>query len=221
MRRRGLGNSSSQLQKQLEEQHAETWLQKSILFMSHQRGFARAASTGLVEPLNLGELPTLLTVPKRRWLMRVYAQDVLSRLEEIKASITSTFGRVLKIDSTKKTVRKLAGHSRGTAARAANMGNEHGQIIMSVLAESEGHGLGKMVEGVIRCYHDAGVSPPEVLYVERDCCGSYLHKMIRAWQNTNSCLDIWHFMRTAVGCTTDSHPLYAGFMNNLCHCIFM
>ncbi|XP_070403353.1 uncharacterized protein [Nothobranchius furzeri] len=223
MRQRGLGNSRSQLQKQLEEQHAETWLQKSILFMSHQRGFARAASTGLVEPLNFGELPTLLTVPKHRWLMQVYAQDVLSRLDEIKASITSTFGRVLKIDSTKKIVRKLAGHSRGTAAWATNMGNEHGQIIMSVLTVSEGHGLGKMVEGVIKRYHDAGVSPPEVLYVDRDCCGSsHLHKMIRAWQNTSICLDIWHFMRRiAVGCTTDSHPLYAGFMNKLSHCIFM
>ncbi|KAF7202728.1 putative LOC107392956-like protein [Nothobranchius furzeri] len=50
---------------------------------------------------------------------------------------------------------------------------------------------------------------------------NHSHKMIRAWQNTNSCLDIWHFMRTAVGCATDSHPLYAGFLNKLSHCIFM
>lgn len=223
MRQRGLGNSSSQIQKKLEEQHAETWLQKSILFMSHCRGFARAASTGLVVPLNIGELPSMLTVPKHRWLMQVYAQDVLSRIEEIKAGITSHFGRVLKMDSTKKIVRKLAGHSHGTAAWATNMGNEHGQIIMSVLTVSEGHGLGKMTEGVIKWYKDAGVSPPEVLYVDRDCCGSsHLHKMFREWPNMKIRLDIWHFMRRiSVGCTTDSHSLYSGFMNKLSHCLFM
>ncbi|KAG7527023.1 hypothetical protein JOB18_048243 [Solea senegalensis] len=34
MRQRGLGNSSSQLQKQLEEQHAESWLGRQIQFLT-------------------------------------------------------------------------------------------------------------------------------------------------------------------------------------------
>ena len=32
----------------------------------------------------------------------VYGQDILSRLDHIKASITSIFGSILKMDSTKK-----------------------------------------------------------------------------------------------------------------------
>ena len=41
--------------------------------------------------------------------MHVYCLDVLHRLQDIKASITSVFGSVLKLDLTKKVVKKLAG----------------------------------------------------------------------------------------------------------------
>ena len=41
------------------------------------------------------------------------------RLAELKANITSTFGTVLKMDSTKRVVRKLSGSARR---------NEHGQV---------------------------------------------------------------------------------------------
>ncbi|CAM4597680.1 unnamed protein product [Leuciscus chuanchicus] len=50
----------------------------------------------------------------------VYAQDVLQRLHEIKASITSLLGQV-----DKKVAHKLAGHRAGTATRVTNVGNEH------------------------------------------------------------------------------------------------
>ncbi|KAK1902432.1 putative clathrin assembly protein [Dissostichus eleginoides] len=162
-------------------------------------------------------------VPKHRWLMQVYAQDVLQRLDEIKATITSQYGRILKMDSTKKVARKLAGKSYGTATWATNVGNEHGQVIMSVLTASEGYGLGPMVEGLINRYRMAGVAPPEVLYVDRDCCGNtLLRRMFEEWNNMTIRLDIWHFMRRfAVGCSTDSHQLYASFMSRLSHCIFM
>ncbi|KAI4827569.1 hypothetical protein KUCAC02_030957 [Chaenocephalus aceratus] len=162
-------------------------------------------------------------VPKHRWLMQVYAQDVLQRLDEIKATITSQYGRILKMDSTKKVARKLAGKSYGTATWATNVGNEHGQVIMSVLTAGEGYGLGPMVEGLINRYRMAGVTPPEVLYVDRDCCGNtLLRRMFEEWNNMTIRLDIWHFMRRfAVGCSTDSHQLYATFMSRLSHCIFM
>lgn len=99
-------------------------------------------------------------VPKPGWLMQVHAQDVLSRVDEVKASVTSLFGQVLKIDSTKNVVRKLAGRARSTAAWATNIGNEHGHVIMSVLTASEGWGLMKMAEGLVRRYRDAAVPPP-------------------------------------------------------------
>ncbi|KAK0139749.1 hypothetical protein N1851_023343 [Merluccius polli] len=40
MRQRGLGNSSSQLQRQMAEQHAEVWLQKQLQFLTDCSGFA-------------------------------------------------------------------------------------------------------------------------------------------------------------------------------------
>ncbi|KAJ4938600.1 hypothetical protein JOQ06_003213 [Pogonophryne albipinna] len=72
-------------------------------------------------------------------------------------------------------------------------------------------------------YRMAGVAPPEVLYVDRDCCGNtLLRRMFEEWNNMTIRLDIWHFMhRFAVGCSTDSHQLYATFMSRLSHCIFM
>lgn len=223
MRQRGLGNSSSQLQKQLEEQHAEVWLQKQLQFLTNCSGIAQAVATGLVTPPAISGLPSMLPVPKHRWLMHVYSIDVLSRLEEIKASVTSLFGRVLKMDSTKKIVNKLAGDSRATSSWATNVGNEHGQVIMSVLTAGEGYGLDLMIRGLICRYEDAGVPPPEVLYVDRDCCGTNaVHTMFSAWTHMQIRLDMWHFMRRfGSACSTDSHPLYAGFMSRLSQCLFV
>ena len=45
------------------------------------------------------------------------------------------------MDSTKKIVKKLAGHSTGTAAWATNVANERGRILMSVPTASDGVGL--------------------------------------------------------------------------------
>ncbi|XP_057189356.1 uncharacterized protein LOC130554003 [Triplophysa rosa] len=223
LRQRGLGNSSSQIQKKLEEQHSETWLQKTIQYLTDCQSLCGAVTSGLVSPVSFQDPPAMLDVPKHRWLMQVYALDVLQRLDEIKASITSQFGRVLKLYSTKIVSCKLAGHSAGTSTWVTNVGNEYGQVIMSVLTASEGFGLAPMAAGIIKRYRDAGVPPPELLYVDRDCCGStYLKKMFEEWTNMEVRLDIWHFMRRiAVGCTTDSHQLYATFMARLSRCIFM
>lgn len=62
----------------------------------------------------------------------MYALDIMARMDYIKASITSVFGRILKMDSTKKIVRKLAGDSAGTASWATNIGNEKGQVLLNV-----------------------------------------------------------------------------------------
>jgi hypothetical protein len=43
-------------------------------------------------------------VPTAQWLLFVYVRDVLQRLDEYKAKVTSTFGQILKVDSTKKVM---------------------------------------------------------------------------------------------------------------------
>lgn len=69
-------------------------------------------------------VPSMPSVPKHLWLMQVYGQDILQRLDESKATITLQYGWILKIDSNKKVARNLAGRSYGTATWATNVGNE-------------------------------------------------------------------------------------------------
>lgn len=84
-----------------------------------------------------------------QWLSSVFCQDMLSRLEEVKAAITSVYGRILKVDSTKKVAKKLQGSAVETAAWATNVGNEHGQVLLSILTTGEGAGLDSMSNAVL------------------------------------------------------------------------
>ena len=128
------------------------------------------------------------------------------------------------MDSTKKIVKTLAGHNTGTAAWATNVANERGQILMNVLTASEGVGLQPMAAGLMKRYLNAGVPPRKVLYVDCDCCGDGSVKtkdLFSQWSEMVISLNIWHFMRhIAVGCTTESHPMYAIFLGRLSKCIF-
>lgn len=47
-------------------------------------------------------IPSMQPVPSAPWFLAVFVRDVMTRLDEVKAKITSTFGTVLKLDSTKK-----------------------------------------------------------------------------------------------------------------------
>ena len=62
----------------------------------------RLANNNWFWPQSLMRHHLFLPFQKAGCLLTVYCRDVLSRLEEVKAYITSTFGSVLKINSTKK-----------------------------------------------------------------------------------------------------------------------
>ncbi|KAI4800908.1 hypothetical protein KUCAC02_006994 [Chaenocephalus aceratus] len=73
------------------------------------------------------------TLPSPIWLLTVYGYNELTRLDEYKARITSTFGSILKMDSTKKLSIKLAGIAYGTAAWVTNVCNEElGQLVVGL-----------------------------------------------------------------------------------------
>ncbi|KAK3726392.1 hypothetical protein QZH41_016260, partial [Actinostola sp. cb2023] len=224
LRQRGLGNSSTQLQKKLTEEHSEKYMQRTAQYLTECKYFATASRSGLIGTIDIQEPPQFVPVPKYRWLLTVYAQDIMARIDYIKASITSICGRVLKMDSTKKIVKKLAGSSAGTASWATNVGNERGQVLMSVLTVNEGAGLEIMANGLMRRYSMADVPTPEALYVDRDCCSGttvQTKQLFSLWENLVIRLDIWHFMRRfAAGCNTESHPLYSVFLCRLSQCIF-
>ncbi|KAI8493207.1 hypothetical protein Bbelb_292110 [Branchiostoma belcheri] len=54
-----------------------------------------------------------------------------------------------------EVTKKLAGAAAGTAAWVTNVGNEHGQILMSVLTAAEGQGLKPMGEGLELKHQDS------------------------------------------------------------------
>lgn len=117
--------------------------------------------------------------------------------------------------------RKLSGAGAGTAAWATNVGNEHGQILVSVLTAAEGAGLTDMAAGIINRYQQASQPPPLLLYVDRDCCSPSTKRLFQAWPDLTIRLDIWHFMRRFASCvTTESHQLYGLFMSKLSGCLF-
>lgn len=121
--------------------------------------------------------------------------------------------------------KKLAGTARGTGLWLTSVGNEFGQVLISVLTAQEGAGLDMMVDGLVKRYQQAGVNPPAVLYVDCGCCTEVgetkLKTRFRGWPDLMIRLDIWHFMRRiALGCTTDAHQLYPIFMSRLSSCIF-
>ncbi|CAL8258403.1 unnamed protein product [Arctogadus glacialis] len=222
LRERTRGNSATQLQKKLCEAHTEAWMRRSIHYLSVMEPFT---STGVVRQCTPPPKPSP-DVPQYGWLLVVYCHDILSRLEDVKARVTSVFGSILKMDSTKKVTRKLAGAAAHTAAWATNVGNEHGQVLMSVLTATEGGGLLPMAAGLMRRYRDAGVAQPRLLYVDRDCCsshgGSKAAAAFQEWDKLVVRLDIWHLMRRyASGVTTESHQLYKPFLQQLSASIFL
>ena len=98
-------------------------------------------------------------------------RDVWDRLPQLLAAATSVYGTILKVDSTKKVCKKLQGAAAGTANWATNVGNERGEVVVSVLTESEdSEGLRQMACGLMQRYELAQQDPLRLLYTDRDCC---------------------------------------------------
>ncbi|XP_034749130.1 uncharacterized protein LOC117957472 [Etheostoma cragini] len=167
LRSRTLGNSASRLCNTLQETHSDAWMRRAIAYLGVCEQFlALCAVRGQFSPP-----PEMPPLPSAFWLLTVYSHDIMARLEEYKARITSTFGSILKMDSTKKVTKKLAGTAADTATWVTNVGKEHGQVLISVLTCSEGtEGLSPMAAGLMRRYRLAEVPPPQLIYVDRDCC---------------------------------------------------
>ncbi|XP_072768982.1 uncharacterized protein [Nerophis lumbriciformis] len=165
-------------------------------------------------------------LPSVSWLLSVYVREVYPRMEHTKARITSIFGSILKMDSTKKMIKKLAGEAAGTATWVTNVGNELGQVLMSVVTAAEGDGLLPMAQGLMRRYRETRRDLPLVLYVDRDCCcsaagQSKVAAMFGEWDRLVVRLDVWHLMRRfSSGVSTEAHTLYGEFMNRLSFAMF-
>jgi hypothetical protein len=84
------------------------------------------------------------------------------------------------------------------------------------MTSGQGHGLTPMLVGVINRYSKADVSSPEIVYVDRDCCGSSPLQTFFEYRNTHrhlalheeDCTDIDGFYNMAcdnLECMTCRH----------------
>ncbi|RXN05976.1 hypothetical protein ROHU_036803 [Labeo rohita] len=112
LRDRTLGNSPTRLVRQLKENHGQDWPNRLANYLGECADFVDRPS---LFPVVCQEPPEPVDIPTSRWLLSVYGRDILCRIGHIKASITSIFGNILKMHSTKKITKKLAGHGWGTA----------------------------------------------------------------------------------------------------------
>lgn len=155
----------------MQEVHSEEWLRRQLCYLTdcerHKKGML---GLRLQVPEYREAIP-FPPFPSPRWFLAAYVRDVWSRLPALLAAATSVYGSILKIDSTKKICKKLQGSAANTASWATNVGNERGEVVVSVLTESEGcESLQRMAEGLVRRYEKARQEPPQLLYTDRDCC---------------------------------------------------
>lgn len=179
-----------------------------------------------MELVGYDKLPRFRPPPASKWYLATYVRDVWARLSLLKACATSVYGSILKIDSTKKITCKLQGTAAGSASWCTNVGNQRGDILVSVLTTSESPDhLKEMADGFMKRYSEACQEPPRVLYTDRDCCSltppSKYEKLFDQWEVLVIRLDSLRFMRRlARACTNESHPLYATFMGKISGSIF-
>ncbi|XP_010766670.1 uncharacterized protein [Notothenia coriiceps] len=143
MKGRTLGNSASRLHSFLVEQHTAEWMRRSI----HDQNTCRKFEVAGVQMPPPQPPPQMVPVLSSGWLLSTFV-----------------------LDSTKKVTKKLAGADAGTALWMSSLGNELGQVLMSVLTAAEGYGLRDKTRGLQERYQLAGKEPPQVLHVDRDCC---------------------------------------------------
>ena len=226
LRARTLGNSPTSIHTLVNLKHSESYIKRSVMYLEDVKRHRAALKMHCCPAVTYSEVLPMTPVPTPKWFLSTYARDVMFRKDTLKGSITSVFGEILKIDSTKKILKKLQGFNKQSASWVTNVGNEYGGILNCVVTCSESNeSLKKMAFGLMERYAAANVSPPKVIYTDRDCCNkdgtSKINTLFNKWEYVKVRLDIWHWMRRiAIGCRTESHHLYGTFMTQLSKCIF-
>lgn len=226
MRSRTLGNSPTALCNSIRERHTEEWMSRSVAYLSDCERDKKGRQNLKLAAIDYAKPPEFNQIPTAKWFLAVYTRDVWSRLPLLKACATSVYGNILKIDSTKKITRKLQGTAAKSASWCTNVGNERGEVLVSLMTTSESiSNLQMMANGLMDRYEKANQLPPAVLYTDRDCCNSKgaskYERLFHKWTNIQIRIDSWHYMRRlAKACNNESHPLYGTLMAKVSAAVF-
>jgi hypothetical protein len=104
MKPRTLGNSSSYIRQAITEVHSEEWARRCISYLTDCETYTRGlgAQGRLAENPSFEDPPAFRELPLAQWFQTAHSQEIYTHAAEMKARITGTFGKFLKIDSTKK-----------------------------------------------------------------------------------------------------------------------
>ncbi len=89
------------------EMQAEDWMRRTISYLADCERHKKSRKQLNLSSCKYDEPPDFKSLPTPKWFLATYIRDVWARLPLLKASATSIYGEVLKIDSTKKITRKL------------------------------------------------------------------------------------------------------------------
>ncbi|KAJ4921706.1 hypothetical protein JOQ06_002006 [Pogonophryne albipinna] len=100
--------------------------------------------------------PAQKQLPAARLLRHAFLLAEANNVQDYRSQILSTFGTVMKMDSTKKVVKKLSGQGRGSAEWFTSIGNEYSQIVSFVLTcEESAQKLQPVCRGVMERFRRA------------------------------------------------------------------
>ncbi|XP_037619327.1 uncharacterized protein LOC119484539 [Sebastes umbrosus] len=223
LRDRTEGNTMVKVWRQIQENHVEEYLHRKDLYttllmtVAEPGGIVSAFSHTFQAP------PPQRELPSARLLRHAFLLSEANNVQDYRNQILSTFGTVLKMDSTKKVVKKLSGEGHGSAEWFTSIGNEHSQIVSFVLTcEESTQKLEPMCRGVMERFRLANQSVPKILYVDRGCCRAQgptsVETLFRPWVDNGMVvrLDIFHWIhRFDAAIRTESHCKYAVFKSAL------
>nr|XP_055036624.1 uncharacterized protein LOC129423839 [Misgurnus anguillicaudatus] len=223
LRDRTEGNTMVKVWRQIQENHVEEYLHRKDLYTTLLMTLLKPG--GIVSALGhkFEAPPPQRELPSARLLRHAFLLAEANNVQDYRNQIISTFGTVLKMDSTKKVVKKLSGEGKGTAEWFTSIANEHSQIVSFVLTcEESTERLKPMCQGVMDRFHQANQPVPKILYIDRGCCRAQgptaLECLFQTWVDSGMVvrLDIFHWIhRFDAAIRTDSHSKYAVFKSAL------
>ncbi|XP_034053846.1 uncharacterized protein LOC117533919 [Gymnodraco acuticeps] len=223
LRDRTEGNTMEKVWRQVQENHVEEYLNRKDLYTTLLMSIA--APGGIVSAMRqtFQAPPAQKQLPAARLLRHAFLLAEANNVQDYRSQILSTFGTVMKMDSTKKVGKKLSGQGRGSAEWFTNIGKEYSQIVSFVLTcEESAQKLQPMCRGVMERFRLANQPVPKILYIDRGCCRakapSAVETMFQEWFDGGMVvrLDIFHWIhRFDAAIRTDAHSKYAMFKSAL------
>lgn len=98
LRSRTLGNSSMALQNNILELHSEEWSWRYLWYMCDCDRHKRGRQSLNLNPVEYDDAPPPRSQPTCKWFLACYVKDVWDHLPLLKASMTSIYGEILKIE---------------------------------------------------------------------------------------------------------------------------